>query len=84
MASKHIRRILRTPDTSALPKWLFKVCRGRYPALGCGGDMYYEVSVTQGHWFREYTCMLCSRSVTLKKALREIERYALRGGALKL
>jgi hypothetical protein len=46
--------------------------------------MYYEVSVTQGHWFREYTCMLCARSVSLKKALREIERYALRGGALKL
>lgn len=46
--------------------------------------MYYEVSVTQGHWFREYTCLACSRSVSLKKALREIERYALRGGQLTL
>lgn len=46
--------------------------------------MYYEVSVTQGHWFREYTCMLCSRNVPLKKALRAIERYALEGGKLTL
>lgn len=82
--SQNVRRILRTPDTSALPRWLFKACIGRNPALGCGGDLYYEVSVTQGHWFREYVCMLCSRSVPLKKAMRVIEQYALRGGELRL
>ena len=82
--TKNVRRIPRAPDTTALPRWLFKCCKGRYPTLGCGGDMYYEVSVTQGHWFREYTCMMCSRSIPLKKALPEIERYALRGGALRL
>jgi hypothetical protein len=81
---RNVRRIPRAPDTTALPRWLFKACKGRDPVLGCNGDMYYEVSVTQGHWFREYTCLACSRSVSLKKALREIERYALRGGALKL
>lgn len=81
---KNARKIPRAPDTTALPRWLFKACKGRYPALGCDGDMYYEVSVTQGMWFREYTCMLCARSVSLKTALREIERYALKGGALKL
>lgn len=82
--TEKIRRIYRKPDTSALPRWLLKSCKGRDPALGCGGDLYYEVSVTQGHWFREYTCLACSRSVPLKKALREIERYALKGGELKL
>jgi len=46
--------------------------------------MYYEVSITQGHYFREYTCLACSRSVPLKKALRAIENYALRGGKLSL
>lgn len=81
---KNVRRIPRAPDTTALPRWLFKACKGRAPTWRCGGDMYYEVSVTQGHWFREYTCMLCSRSVSLKLALREMERYALRGGVLSL
>lgn len=76
--TKNIRRIPRAPDATALPKWLFRACRR------CGGDMYYEVSVTQGHWFREYSCLLCARSVPLKKALLEIERYALKGDPLRL
>lgn len=81
---QNVRRIPRKPDTSLLPRWLFKACVGRNSALGCGGDLYYEVSITQGHWFREYTCLACSRTVPLAKALREIQRYALKGGILRL
>ena len=46
--------------------------------------MYYEVSVTQGHWFREYICLACSRAVDVKKAIRLIEHYMLKGGELRL